>query len=91
MFAQVVAVALIAVIGYHLATGMEADPFGRRCAAMLATADCLIGGVVLLAIAAQRWSQNPAELGLALLTLASCCAALAVLPGHPFGLLSVIR
>lgn len=77
---------LVLLVCYHLVLGSDAEPVGHRLAALAMT--CITAGsaAALLVLLGRGWSVNLADIGMGLVCVAACCAALTVLPGKPTAL-----
>jgi len=81
--AGAIGLVLILLVCYHLAIGFDIHPLGRRTAALLLACTAGGGGAALLFLIERKWNVNLADIGMALISLAACCAAVAVLPTEP--------
>ncbi|MHC4065829.1 MAG: hypothetical protein ACYSUQ_03670 [Planctomycetota bacterium] len=77
---------LFLLVCYHLGVGFDVHPLGRRVAAILLMAASGGCGMALMFLVDRRWNLDLADIGLAHICLAACCAAVIVLPAEPVAL-----
>lgn len=77
---------LILLTCYHCVVGFDAEPVGRRLAALAMTCIAAGGAAALLVLLGRGWSVNLADIGMGLVCLVVCCATVAALPGSPTAL-----
>ena len=81
-----VGLALLFLICYHLAIGVDTEPLGRRLTALLLAGVSAGSAAAVLVLLGRTWSLGLANVGMGLICLAVCCTAFIFVPSEPVDL-----